>query len=454
MIKCVRSSDTTWNEPAFTLVNCSSRGVDNLFMEKVGSASPLAAEFANLSADPKYAWVYGLSIGSTEGYGPNRNGDGFREKVLQRCHPTFLKFAKVYENHQNKDPRKAIGILKASAYNDEMRRHELIYGIDKVKGKKYVEKAARGEDLDTSMGCKVPHDVCSICGHVSPTPKTYCKHAKDMMCQILDDGRQVYVDNPDALFFDHSLVPRHADRVAYQFGVKAASDGGTEYWVSSVELAKQAGIYIPVGLLDGEGNLGLKMAVIRKLSEIEKEISTGLKPIDVKMGPALKDGCISDSTAALMKKHGLDMTFAALNEAGVILGPRDFFKVVTAGIDDDTAAEIQHILPGIYSRMEGDTEILGNDFFDGEGNSGLMAKVAQELVPELGLREIPLRNRMMTALWVPKVARISKSSDFQEVEVLADLYATYKLAALSHSSNRSDVVLTRAAILQHYTHLQ
>lgn len=109
MIKLIRTYDTSWNDAVTTLIKVSSRGSIEGF-DKFASAS-LKDEFAKLEPSKKYAWVHTLAIGSTEGFGPNRNGDGFRESELKDHHHTFTKNAHVFENHKNKDPAKAIGIL-------------------------------------------------------------------------------------------------------------------------------------------------------------------------------------------------------------------------------------------------------------------------------------------------------------------------------------------------------
>lgn len=459
MIKLIRTSDTTWNDAVTTLIKVSSRGSVEGF-DKFASAS-LKAEFEKLEPSDKYAWIHTLAIGSTEGFGPNRNGDGFREQELRDHHHTFTKHAHVFENHKNKDPAKAIGVLKFSAYNDDMRRCELIYGLEYGKADKYIQKVARGEDLAGSMGCRVDHDVCSICGHKAPSPKQYCDHAKLAMCQILDDGRQVYVDNPNPGFFDWSVVPRGADRTAFGFGMKAASYGG-ETWVSSVDLAKHAGLWIPedLAIKEAQERVAVKRALLKKLAEIEKEIETKMTPMDVKLKDSMEDDVLEDSDAQKLKKGGLESALEQFHNAQVILPVKDFLKLVSSGpVDDDTVEEVESRLPGVFGRLDADDaeDATTNSAFDGNGiPGGPLAKIVEAMVPQLGMGEAPLRGRIMITVIrggpSQKQASARPPSDLPEIESIARLYASYKLAALAHPRNKCDDTLTRASVVQNYTH--
>jgi hypothetical protein len=47
---------------------------------------------------------------------------------LEEFHPTFMR-GHVFKHHQNTDPAKSIGVIKAAAYNPEMHRGELIIKV-------------------------------------------------------------------------------------------------------------------------------------------------------------------------------------------------------------------------------------------------------------------------------------------------------------------------------------
>jgi len=98
----------------------------------------------------------------------NRNGDGFKEANCRRFHDTFVKHARWFRSHKNKlaegDPH--YGIIKASSYNDTMRRVELIALLNKTKSAadrngglvadKEMQKLANNESIPVSMACGLP----------------------------------------------------------------------------------------------------------------------------------------------------------------------------------------------------------------------------------------------------------------------------------------------------------
>lgn len=179
----------------------------------------------------KYAMIHFVAIGANERYGFNRNGDAFTRDELRNHHDTFVKHAYLFREHRNHDPKLAIGIIKASAYNLPMDRVELLVWLDRDKAEKEYEKAANGEELSGSMACKIAFDICSICKKASKRVADYCSHAKHHMTKWLPQFRKyAYVFNPKPRYIDYSVVERPADRIAhyiqYRFGdglAKAAS---------------------------------------------------------------------------------------------------------------------------------------------------------------------------------------------------------------------------------------
>jgi hypothetical protein len=111
------------------------------------------------------------------------------------------------------------------------------------------------------MGCKVPYDICTICGHKSKTRKDYCNCIRYIgMGKILDDGRRIGVINTYPRFFDISFVFIGADKTAKVMCKLASSD----LWVpqsvsegewlygadeSETELVKAASVQVPGNFL-------------------------------------------------------------------------------------------------------------------------------------------------------------------------------------------------------------
>jgi len=191
---------------------------------------------------PTPAGIYILvnALGAGEYWGSNVNGDFFPEKSLIHApsnweqlpfeemkrvgqswdygFPTFMN-AHPYKHHMNKDPSRAFGRVELAVWNPKMHRVELVLYLDRALCMQFdamdvIERIERGEFPDVSMGCKVPFDVCMICGKQSKTPNDYCEHAAMMMNKILPDGRKVCVRNDFPRFFDISIVFIGADKTA------------------------------------------------------------------------------------------------------------------------------------------------------------------------------------------------------------------------------------------------
>lgn len=260
------------------------------------------------------------ALGAGEFYGSNVNGDYFEESELTKesseaGHKTFLN-AGVYRHHKNKDPEKSMGKVKISAYNPGMRRVELVVEIDREKA------ASLGHDdlirvLDdgghpaVSMGCKVKYDVCSICKHASKTRQDYCKHASAMMNKTLDDGRKVYVTNPDPRFFDISFVLVGADKTSFAMHKLASAAS-----VLSADLAEQEGLRE-----SSHSSLDGKKA---KIALMLKRIPATAEKVDSCCGneKPLEHFC----NACQDKSLGQALTTSS--SMGIVLKPREYQKII------------------------------------------------------------------------------------------------------------------------------
>lgn len=210
-------------------------------------------------------FIHLLAMGAGEFYGSNRNGDWFPENNLMDCHETFATSpAHIFRNHVNKNPAIAIGQVIFSIYNSRMHRVEVIAWIDKEKGADIVERLERGDFPATSMACRTPYDICSICGNKAHTRQEYCEHIVNDIGKMYPDGRRVMAINSAPLkFFDMSIVVRPAD-VTSSILQKVAS--ANEEIVGSVDNAEAEGI---------SDESITKSATIQKLSEFIKQIDDG-----------------------------------------------------------------------------------------------------------------------------------------------------------------------------------
>lgn len=142
MIKVIQPHSQEFSEPVAALIKVSSRGI--IGHDKQAFVKRAGAEFAEKASTIKFAKdeipVHLIAIGATEDYGPNRNGDGFTRECCRNYHHTFEKFARFYRDHANKNPAKSFGIVKASYYNEPMKRIELICALN--GSKEAAEKTA------------------------------------------------------------------------------------------------------------------------------------------------------------------------------------------------------------------------------------------------------------------------------------------------------------------------
>ena len=256
MLKLIEIGTEEFGEPSIKVIDdWSGHG-----LVKSAADSRISNFVSNLIPEPDKVYLHILAMGAGEFYGSNRNADYFPENNLIDYHKTFeTSPAHVFRNHINKNPEIALGKVICAVYNERMHRVELVVWIDKEKGYDVVQRLERGEFPATSMACKTPYDVCSICGNKAHTRQEYCEHLTGQLGRIYPDGRKVMAYNVAPLkFFDISIVIRPAD-VTSSVLQKVASKESVS---GSAELAEVEG-------------LTEKVAAHKKLSELVKEIEEG-----------------------------------------------------------------------------------------------------------------------------------------------------------------------------------
>jgi len=235
-------------------------------LTKLAAASewpPEVTDFINKLV-PKEHCHYSLcnALGAGEYWSSNVNGDFFEQDELIEHHPSFLS-GTPFMHHINKDPSKGYGKIHFSAYNPRMNRVELVVEYDTTKlPKDIVSKLEKDELVSLSMGCRVPYDVCSICGNKALTPKDYCEHVtKNGLNYVYPDGRKVFVYNPDPDFFDISIVVVPADKTAC---ILAKIFGATKVAKISDPLRGFRDLVIPSSV---------KAAMVKEAAEKESELA-------------------------------------------------------------------------------------------------------------------------------------------------------------------------------------
>lgn len=289
---------------------------------------------SNLKSRPEKLYVLVNALGAGEWYGSNINGDYFEERELNTPagsefgFRTFLDSG-VYRHHVNKDIKKSFGKVVVSVYNPIMHRVELIIEVDRAKAaeeghKDLVEQLDAGKNPAVSMGCRVAHDVCSICGNKSKTRNDYCVHAKTMMNQVLPDGRKVYVLNPNPKFFDISFVLIGADRTSYAMAKVASVYGASHGNMLSADLAEEFGVRdrSSVALLRE------KLANKQKLSNMVKN----LPAMSARVMPGItgKEPNLPDTLLDRLADKPLPAITTSLSAAGIVLKPAEYQRLILA----------------------------------------------------------------------------------------------------------------------------
>lgn len=433
--------------------------------------------------------VHLIALGASEAWGPNRNGDAFTEATLKAAHDTFVKFAHYFKNHKNKkaENHPHFGLVKASAYNPEMRRVELLLGLPATKQAAEllgcndvdtvgIEKLAKGDDIPVSMACRVPYDVCSGCGNKARTREEYCKAASckyggcyDNLTKLVKtagDVHLLHVRNDHPCFFDISHVFRPADRTAYggrADWVKAAHDGffGTD----GAKLAADLGVAAPLSvvlaqdmLLAGEWTPYLAGQV---------KIAQGLAALDQRNddGGEVKRAFAADVQPAV-DLEALELTsdkqekvaagLGALADRKIILPLRDFARMTKRA---ELAAPAAGCLKGVYLRMieDGTLErrLSTNPYAPAEKLASAKQRTAaarmasthslEKAAVDHRCRQSAVRGCRVpdakSTFWNEKTAH-----DTAAVEELARDYACYKTAALRRISQFDDEFVLTARL--------
>ncbi|NDC55436.1 MAG: hypothetical protein EBZ69_01175 [Alphaproteobacteria bacterium] len=481
MIKVIQPHSQDFSEPVAALIKVSNSGI--IGQDKRDFVKRAGAEFAEKVQHIKFAKdevpVHLVAIGATEDYGPNRNGDGFTRDCCRKYHGTFEKFARFYRDHANKNPAKSFGIVKASYYNEPMRRIELICALNGSKeaadrnggllADKEIEKLASGKDIPVSMACKIPFDKCSACGNKARTRAEYCDSIengghckagglKHNLGRVQADGHVLHADNPDPTFFDISHVFRPADRIAYVSGQlqKAASDR----CFSGVELAEQLEVSFPEYLVaeSASKRAGEQYAALCKLAAAERELvnnSPGWAQMALASNQAVQpigglDGCLFAKMAEV---------FRGLADAGVILSLRDFLSLTVKSANDALVAAVSNALPNIFSTLVKEADIVdtleNNRFYPADYASEPVRVWAEKVACTRSLTTQNVEKRAYLA-----AIRNVKPTDFSmekravnSAEIaLAKHYALYKIAAFAVASEKyqNNLLTANHCVLQNY----
>jgi len=433
-------------EPQTYRIKVSSRGLigsdrrsllKRASIDFVDAAEKLASEEAGLVP------VHVIALGCTEAYGPNRNGDGFREEVCKKYHNTFTKYARAYREHANRDPSKSYGVIKKSAYNPSMKRIELLVGYfatkeaaEKYGGKiadKELEILEKGGSLPVSMSCIVSHDICSGCGNKASTRAEYCgpelckyDGLKYNMGRVFEDGHILHADNPDPKFIDLSYVAKNADRIAYTIGslTKTAS--------VNPEITNLSGLFV-----SKDKTLKQKL-LIDKLAELEKSA------YDYTIFDNAFAGIIRESEIFTEYPKPLQ-ALNYLAKQGSLMPLKAFLDILAGKNTGDKYKKVASALPGIFSSLKVDDgldfKLSRNSYLADYVPTTDIIKWATQFAGKWNIDESGLIKRAQLNLIrhpdfvIPKNFKLEKTAS-TAAEELAKEYALYELAVLCNIDNQ------------------
>lgn len=492
MEKIVIPSTWDFGESICQLVKYSSKGlIGHDYSVLVKRAGEEAAHWLQniMIKDANLVPVHVIAMGATEGYGPNRNGDGFKEAALKRYHDTFVKYGNHYRHHKNKDPKIRYGQVKASFYNPTMRRVELLTALNanKEAAEKYggfvadkeLELIHQGKDIPVSMACKVAYDECSGCGNKARNRSEYCTAdnckyggCRDNLTKVAEDGHILHVDNPHPSFFDISTVIRPADRIAYGNVADYLQKAASGEILGGAALADAYNITTPINvLLDKVANrhTATQLKLAYALAAIEDNIEDNQSRYnDIARAFSLSNSPpdLAPLGAAGTEKFATGL--AALADQNIVLPVEDFLRLVIGGTKyADKLAEyseaVPGLLPGVFNRLLLSDNLLieyldDNPYIPSQKlASATQREWASKLSNDHSLELGAVRRRAALAAirgnetaFLKKATYNSKLVARPVAEALATEYALYKIAYLAHKNVHMPFT-QELVVLQNYT---
>lgn len=485
MIKVIPPGSYDFGEPATSLVKMSKYGLHGndltTFIKRAGHQ--FADAVKNLDIRPGEVPIHLIALGATEGTGPNKNSDGVKEADCVSCHHTFVKHARFFRNHLNKNKAISYGVIKFSSYNEKMKRIELLVALNSTKqaaehnkglvADKEMEKLAKEEELGVSMALRLPFDVCTGCGNKSKNREEYCTSPREggfckrgglrySLGKVCEDGHILHADNPNPTFFDISHVFRPADRIAYVFGKIASATS----ILGGAELAEEMGLTSPPDLL--LDNTSTKTATQIKILQICSDIESGSKEDFNRMIFSFSN-LVQPQIDWTKHADCPANSLAALTVEKVALPIDHFLEFVGC-----TQTKIAETLPLLQSQLPGSfTKLLYSDFLEtnisySDDLENRMKKSvynpdidhwAKKAAVDYSLDKFSMNERRVRAALngqeVKQPRQIIKIATDNSIDSVLAQYTLYKVAFLSYWYDRladSDFHdLAKAVVVQNYS---
>ena len=385
-----------------------------------------------IKPDPRYQYVLMTPMGAFEYWGMNVNGDVFPEislafdsmrgdavataKALEARwlqpfgksmppgnyrefgHKTFMN-ALRYRHHVNKNPEIAYGDIVFVIWNPAMKRVECVARHDREKARRVgaeeiIRDLDEGKPRQISMGCKVPFDVCTVCGHVSRTPHDYCDHLKFEMGSIRPDGKVVGAVNFFPRFFDLSDV--------------------------FVPAAKESGVLMKVARDMSVSPEVLKKAAVDKVADIEKKVLPNAS------NRALLEAnrAEPDLPKSVLRRHDFSDLLSTLAMLGIVLKPSEFQYGMLNRMGQPSLADRLMQERRVFSpvRYEGLAALSGNNYVPS------IARLVSSLIPHRSgfYPHLPKRMIKITVIKAPEKTEMRPAPQDPVLSKVASAYAMYR----------------------------
>lgn len=370
------ASDSEHGPPAVPLLN---RQTDGYLEKTAGQLLPEVSRYIEaLRPREDACYVLVNAMGAGEYYGSNSNADWFPEAALIHApddwahnphldkprskdwpygYPTFY-YAHPFAHHRNSDATRAFGEVELAAWNDAMKRVELVTRVDKDKCERFGgvavwDKLKAGQYIDCSMGCRVPFDTASCCldwkkyrkaqatfdpkRHKHPgiavlefhkkdpirglavTSKGYCEHMLHERNKIRPDGTKIFVYNDYPCFFDISFVFVGADKTAKVMLKIASRDRGFWDVASSCEIADRLGY--------GEEKVASTKQARIKGGEIVKDVVPAPSAPGAARILSKSDRDLPKDVLNALGGFPLEASLSTSGALGIVLRPAEFQRI-------------------------------------------------------------------------------------------------------------------------------
>jgi hypothetical protein len=281
------------------------------------------------------------------------------------------------------------------------------------------------------MGCKVPYDICTICGNRAKVRADYCYHLQHEMNKVYDDGRQAGAINTLPRFFDMSFVFIGADKIAWTI-CKIASGGCC---LICEKVAAQKGLKKEAA--PRKQAAAVKRSTSQKLSDIFKETPSNFIRTSVPMLEDSEPDIPRQTLDEMGSRYPLEDSLATPSSMGMVLKPREFQRIVLTRMGMKTMADDLDSRGEVFRQ----TPEVDDSISFGRFRPELCRSLLSHMQERSGFGPI-LQKRILRILVVrPKLAAVEKISKRGFLDKIAQGYNGYRLRVLSDMPSGLESVL-------------